>query len=84
MEEPDPEEYGFSGERIPRWHHYSCLKKELMVGGLTADMIPGFKQLKKADKDTINEDLGTAVASGLVWRYQVSLLFWGSSSHGLL
>jgi poly [ADP-ribose] polymerase len=64
MEEPDPEEYGFSGERIPRWHHYSCLKKELMVGGLTADMIPGFKQLKKADKDTMNEDLGTAVASG--------------------
>ena len=62
MEEPDPDQGSMGMYLVPRWHHYDCFKKDLMAEGLTADMIPGFKLLKQADKDMMNDNLGTAVA----------------------
>eukprot|EP00117_Sycon_ciliatum_P025830 scpid32102/ scgid21352/ Poly [ADP-ribose] polymerase 1; NAD(+) ADP-ribosyltransferase 1; Poly[ADP-ribose] synthase 1 len=65
MDDPDPDAMYGHGNLIPRWHHVECFVKrraEIDVSeDVSADMLTGFKQMKKADQEMLTKSLGGPV-----------------------
>ena len=62
MEDPDSDEYYSHGQPIARWHHVDCFvdnRESLNVSeDVSADMLTGFKSLKKVDQEMLFSKLG--------------------------
>lgn len=49
--------------KVPRWYHLDCFmekREELQASNLSANSLEGYSSLKKADKDVLDKQLGTA------------------------
>lgn len=69
MEEPDEDEpYAYGGQLIPRWYHVDCFIDDRadLHNEITADMLTGYKHLKKPDQEMLAKKFGGTVQKGCV------------------